>query len=921
MNDKTQYFFDRIAIRERYFIIVSQSLKQEIKLRKGEGEVFNDNELDQLFNVDQDFLNKHKQELATIIKLVDDLNSFERSATAIRDASSDEKIVRLKSRLKTILDMTDVETIKPYSRKMAQQLLNDYNDELQKIVNIVNELQKLKTKSEKSGQLQNQLKNLEAEIGKMLAVDGKTVDPVVENYVEELIKIVELFRQLDELDLRTSTDNFDVHQKISRIKENVVSVIDEDLLNSIGYKQIEFATEKERLDTYFDEWKARQILYFRTKEKQIELLKKRLISSATNLQLKRLFDAEVVQAIFEFNESNFEVAELLFKDILGYYPYSQVDDISYFLAECYFVQKKYAYAEDLYLKIVDNKKDQEYISKSYWRLMLISDSFKRYRDFFTFAQEVLKMYKSRPSDVFLEKMIFYSGYVAFNIKNFKNSLVLLRQLSKNTSFYLPGQFLTAVNYLNLNQPEKAKPILTLLGKEKTYKDKTDVSIALRNLAYLKTGLIYYDDNDLSSALNSLENVSSDVPGSDIKSLSRAWSLFRLGYLEKAVNELDLFFWNHLSSNYIYEAMMLSAHCNRLLGNIKSSTRKVRYVENAEKTLQINNELNLERQKINNILSEINKLEEPVILSGDVYAYQKLEKLRADLENSLQSMEYQGNPGLQLIQDYEEEQQHIEKLIADLNDLHKIAEILGREELKIDINQAIPKLKSKLTEIQRFQRGQRIDILADYPVAKKESDIKFQKMTLGKMRNDVELEQRKLEFYKEEIVSLLKKAEQSQNSEAINQLNYRDLELAELKNRLEVFMVILSENEVTMMDTDYRKWSNFSGFGMSDLDFVRMKSLNRNIQKNSDFISLINSTLRQKEKGILRNLAVMDGKITDLEQSVYRENIEKIKSERERYFAEDYFISQISESDKDPDQVLKMLLEKKGQTVPDTTKIK
>ena len=450
MNDKTKYFFDRIGIRESYFNLVSQNLKQEIKLRKGDGEEFNNDQLDLLFKLDEGFLKKHKQELTTIIGLVDDLNSFERSTASIRDASSNEKIVQLKSRLKTILDMTDVETTKPYSQQMAQQLLIDYDDELQKIINIVNELQKLKTKKDNSGQIQTQLKNLETDIEKILSAGSKTADPVVENYVEELIKIVELFRQLDELDLRASADNFDVHQKIIRIKENVTSVIDEDLLNSIGYRQIEFATEKERLDNYFDEWKARQILYFRTKEKQIELLKKRLISTATNLQTKRLFDAEVVQAIIEFNAGNFKVAELLFEDILRYYPYSRMDDIRYFLAECYFVHKKYAYAEALYLKIVESKKDQEYISKSYWRLMLISDTFKRYRDFFAIAQDVLKMYKSKPSDVFLEKMIFYSGYVAFNIKNFKNSLVLLKQLSKNTSFYLPGQFLIAVKYINLN---------------------------------------------------------------------------------------------------------------------------------------------------------------------------------------------------------------------------------------------------------------------------------------------------------------------------------------------------------------------------------------------------------------------------------------------------------------------------------------
>ena len=67
------------------------------------------------------------------------------------------------------------------------------------------------------------------------------------------------------------------------------------------------------------------------------------------------------------------------------------------------------------------------------------------------------------------------------------------------------------------------------------------------------------------------------------------------------------------------------------------------------------------------------------------------------------------------------------------------------------------------------------------------------------------------------------------------------------------------------------------------------------------------------------MAVMDGRITDLEKSMYKENIQKIIAERERYFAEDYFMNQVSETEMDPDQLLKMLLEE-SKTDPDTTKI-
>ena len=122
-----------------------------------------------------------------------------------------------------------------------------------------------------------------------------------------------------------------------------------------------------------------------------------------------------------------------FHDILRFYPYKNMEDLQYYLAECFLIQKKYADARELYSKIVSNNHDKEFSKKAYWRLMLISDSYKQYRDFFTYADKVIKLYKSEPTDEFLEKVIFYSGYMAYEINDFNRSNILLGKLSENDS--------------------------------------------------------------------------------------------------------------------------------------------------------------------------------------------------------------------------------------------------------------------------------------------------------------------------------------------------------------------------------------------------------------------------------------------------------------------------------------------------------
>ncbi len=919
MDEKTHDFFALMLIKDSYLNFMVQSLNREMKLRKSEGNSFSESEINLIYGADESLIRKYQEELAKILQMYDDLNSLEKTSRQTDNYSAIAKIDQLRTRLKTVLNVTDFRKTKAFSREMTQNLLRDYNAELDKLMKIVRELQKLKVKARQPS-LKSAASKLENDISNTLQMGEKSRDPIVDSYISEVIQIVDILRQLDELDQKHAGDDIEIHRRIREIKNNVLAVVDKKALTSLGYGGVHNGSEKKSLDYYFDEWKARQILVYRAKLKQAELLKERLISKGTEAQNSRLFEADVLQAVHEFNNGNFALAQYFFEDILKFYPYKKMADFQYYLAECYLTQKKYAQAQDLYLNITENSRELEYVKRAYWRLMLISDSYNRYRDFFTYADKAINLYRSAREDQFLGKVILYSGYMGYRLGRFKQSLALLEKISAKSPYYMQSQFITAVNYLNLNRPEKAQPILTFLGKEKSYQKYDDIAKAIRNQALLKTGLLYYNDNDLAEAMKTLKKVKPETPGFDVTLLAEAWTWFRLGDLQQAANELDLLFWNHLGSNYIYEAMMLSAHCNRLLGNVKSSIRKVRYVENAEKTLQINNEMNRERQRINTLLTEINKMEEQVVMNEDTYVFQKIETLRRNLELSLQSMAYRGDPGFQMIQELEEEQQRLEKLIKDYHDMNKIADILGRKDLKKEIRKTVPKLEAKLLEVQKLQNVKRVDIMADYPLARKESNLLFQREKLSKMRDEVKNEQKKLEFYREEIATLLEKADREKNPDAVSRLDYHKLEIKDLKNRLEVFMVFLAESNPKMPDTNFHNWSDFSGFGMSDLDFVRMKNMDRKIKQNNERTSLINSAFRYKEREIMRRLAVMDGRISNLEKSVYRKNIDDVKTKREKYFAEDYFVNRTSETKIDADQELKILLEEQERSTAKDVKI-
>jgi len=896
VDDKTRDFFTDLNHKEKFLNLLIENTIEEVKRREKEGFRIDYSQYHLIFVQPDTLIKSYRRELQKIIRLWDRLETLEQLFTQYQVQQGVAEVESLKTHLLEIVDGNKAKQ-QYYSMQLAQQLLDEYSEELKKIVKVLTKLEQLKKQAQATGEstVGQEIATVKEQIAEVLAVEPEQIDPVEEEYFQEVIKVVLMLQELDEFKKRIAPQNIGLLRHITELKKKVLQCVDWDLLRALGYSNFETLPRPSRLVETIEEWKASQLLWYKATLKQAELLRANLIAGGSQLQTKRMLKADLEQAIQVYSEKDFPVAELLFENILKQYKtFGQFDDVKFYLAESCLAQNKYEKAQHYYLNITENYPGSEYAKYALLRLMLISQTFHRFDDVIEFFTSLSKMYVASAYDETFEKATYLVGYVYFSKGNYQQAISTFQTLPKKSKYFLPAAFLIATSEIALGHKDKAIPIYRYLSKEKNYPHKDALAEMLINNSLLKLGLLYYEKGDLVEGLRLFESISDKFDNYHVALIAKAWTEFRLGRLKSAVNDLDMLFWNYLDSNYLYEAMMLSAHCNRILGNIPESLRELRYVENAKKTFTLLNAYNDERKQIVNILHQLSTLEEKVLLQNDPYAYYEIRLLQDKLLLLMQTLDSHNLPGVHFVEEVNAEHTNILELIQKLQDYQRITETLGYNELRRNIVKTRNRLLHSLKILQKFKDIRQVDILADYPLAQKQSNLKYQQELLKNMAASIKKERQQIQQYRKELSQLIKLAQEQKNMDVLSKLEFQQEGLETLTQKLEAFMVFVSESKYADLDTDFEKWTNFSGFGMSDLDFMRMKAVENQIIAYNRNVETINNVLKYRQKQVLIQMEDLAEKEKQLQEQLRRQKIQQLRQKQKEYFLNEYFDTRTSE---------------------------
>ncbi len=895
MENKTADILEHILIQEKYLQYALESVKNELKARKDVGFGLTQADLDEIYGLEKELISEYREELLGVIRAHDELIKLQQNPTASSDEETKERLHNLKLRLRAILEESDLDKPGSLSPQLAELMLYEYNHELERILDVVRSLYRLGSDSPQDPDIQDEVDHVRQGIVRELGeIADDRKDPLIDDYVRETTSIIQTLRELDALERNFPLEDLNIHLGIREVKEKLFQAVPLEALVALGYHEAQFRHDSDDMQAYFDSWMAGRIFWIQTKAKQAELIKQKLIETGRDHQVKRMFDEDANRAVVEYDAANFEIAGLLFSDIIKFYPYKRMEDFKFYLAESLWMQQQFSRAKAVFRDVVNEAPRSEYAPIAYYRLMLIGETFGRHRELFSYAKELSK-FPSADGDELVNKAMLFAGYVAHSANDLDKALQFVGKVDDRSLYYGAAQYLQAVAYVNLDRRQEAKSILSNLSSEGS-SALDGQARTIRNYSLLKLGMLYYNEDDLENALGTLERIDPHFNKFDLVLLAKAWTKFRLGLLQAASEDLDGLYWQQLNSSYVYEAMMLAAHCNILLGNVEESTRRVRYVENAKKALEIDDGLNSEHRRINQIQIELEELEKKAVAKGDLLAFEHIKNLSTDLDYTTQSFSDWGGPGMQLLKELDSEELKLLALLGSAADYDSLTAALGRPEISKSLRKISRRLALNWARLNKLRSTGEVDIMTDYPVAKRESGLKSQNYSFSRLGNQVQLEQQALRRNKRELAGLIAKAEKNGDHEALALLELRSRELENLFGRLESFNVRLAESGTEELETDYTAWADFSGFGMSDEGFVRMQEISQGIQIYNNNMSAINDAFREKESQLQVKIAFLDEEITDLERQEKKARLDELKAERDRYFAEEYFINSFAGTD-------------------------
>ena len=704
-------------------------------------------------------------------------------------------------------------------------------------------------------------------------------DSLADEYLQEVVRIGVILDELSELQVRAREENIEVSFQIEQLQRSIVQNLDKRILAVIGYDS--FAAERSTtIGEFFKEWKALQYAEYSRDLTAYQIIKNTLLTTGSVAERDRMLERDFEDALVNYSNGDTELAAIQLTTILdNYSKYSDnLDSVHFYRAESYFARLLYQQAEKDYAAVVRNFPDTDHLGDSLFRLMLISEKSGQTAAVFSYYN----LFKSWPvvAPELASDCHYLAGYVYLNDSKFEEAQDALSNISEDSNHFWKGRYLSAIILVNQDDTTAAIAAFEELA------DKSPADI--KNKAQLKLGYLAYEMGHYGEALSYFKQVSPRFENFDQGLLASAWTSFKQKNYEQTVSYIDQLAENHIGSNATYEALMLSAHNKKLLNLQEPAERDLRYVSRSGRASDLSERYHAERNLVVSQLNDLDRMEGVVIEQKDKLMYNFISQLRSQLQNALLGFEYHGTTGSVV---YEELQNERKKILIQIDELEQVIfEAEANDNKEVAERAAIQRARLiRVLEVYKPESVAKVNYLSDYPLATKEGTANYQNEVLSKLMHESADERRKIQETLQTARLLQDKAASgADHLAAETDLAIVENDLSGLAVETSQLQVWLAENQVEIIETDFDRLADFSGFGLSNLTFIAMDDRASTISNLSFNISRINLLMQERSAEIEWKKMEHERELQRLEKEQRQEALNIKKQDRTRYFEELYF---------------------------------
>ncbi|MFO7891090.1 MAG: CDC27 family protein [bacterium] len=739
-------------------------------------------------------------------------------------------------------------------------------------------------------------RGIKGELGSEIGIDEiipREVE-IMDNYEEEINKIVNLFDEIKLLEKKARQKvDLEILNLLSDLKKRVEDILEENRVivnpqtdslysetlsnkkDSTGFSSSQIDKDKKGDLEFFDDWKYDRLFNYKLKLMKYKLLRYRLLSTSSPAQKQRMFRRYLHTALKKYEDGEFRLTRLLFKDIISTYKQYYLDDVLFYYGESCYGLNYLDEAASCYVRLFNEYPESSYLKKSFIKLIYIYYIYNNFDKMFSVYQNFLQL-KGSIHETEFSAVSYLMGYALYKKGDYKKAIDVLKNVSQESSYYYPSLYLAATCCSNIGRMDYTISLYKKIYSEILPKNNNPIWLQIRNNAILKLGLIYFDQGKPELSEKYLNQIPENYSQYDLSLLGKAWSAYQSGDPIKTLENTQQLIQGNMLSQYSYEARLLAAYSKNILGRTEEAVKDLKTAYQVGQSSSEYENLNRvekkydESSKTDKLLNRLSTIADFLYSTGDKSQELKplIDKLHSGSDIALR------------------------KKIATLDSLEQKADSIRDEELK----NRIRILRNKLLETYKEQSPNlslnysRSNVSANNIDQEEYLDYYFSSLLTRILQ-----EKEKIKSYIDQINKNCDLAKEKDDFLTVSRAEIKLSELYAYYNSINKYEVWLRENYPEKFQVNLDQWAYYSGYGISDINFARIKQLDANIREVSYALDVLDDTYIKKQvrfeeqvKGLLKD-------ISQLEQQIQKESVRKKHKKREEFFKNEYFDKQLKES--------------------------
>ncbi|MBD3166645.1 hypothetical protein GF324_08600 [bacterium] len=400
-----------------------------------------------------------------------------------------------------------------------------------------------------------------------------------------------------------------------------------------------------------------------------EALKGRLLQDGTMAEVKRMFDFDLKLANDAYEDEEFALAVLRFEHMLSLYPYKNVDDLLFYLAESQYGAGYYLSALESYRILEEKYPESEYFVFALSRIAYVLLQLDRFDELYelwmtykgeTFGFEVIRDYDTRWLEVsdsleiddlpketkkslkdtlkhlkknvpYDERMVDHASRWYYNIglglylgEYYEEAFIPLVEVPYYTEAERKAAYLAGDAMMRLGKFKKAVEPLEFVSQ--TSYNKKDPEAVLGDLAHIKLGYTYFMLDRYDDSRTAFESVEEESDVHPHALLGQAWVAYERSDFLAGDSISAMVGEKYPDSPMVFQATALEGFSRELLGREDSAE------DTYERMIEVLNHLSdvrrhmAERKIIAERIREMKSMEEDVVKSNDPELFMEYLKL-------------------------------------------------------------------------------------------------------------------------------------------------------------------------------------------------------------------------------------------------------------------------------------------------------